>query len=175
MVDTLTNEYTEGDEPYADRMEAKYRTATTDIPDTYINLHKDILLTIREDKKFDRVVQSGDFVVVTGVDSLAAGIRFKLQTFFGELNELPNYQDFGNKAWFYLKRNNTELDRLDLKEAVKEALNEMRRIRQVEAIDLQQVYPEGLLEPATIVIDGTVMSISDNFPTKIQEVFNYGI
>ena len=175
MVTTLINEYTEGDEPYVDRQTAQYKSALPSDSDTYVTLGKDIQLVRTEDMKYDRLIQSGDFVVVTGIESLAAAIRIKLQTWKGELNEMPLFKDFGNSAWFFLKANKNEITKEELKGYSQIAIEEMRRINSVNAIDISD-YPGQITDDDITVISAIVTPVNDNQPIKIQqEVLTYGI
>jgi hypothetical protein len=142
---------------------------------TFDTLNKDILLARVDGGRYDRVVQSGDFVKATGIDSLAAGVRIKLQTWFNELSSNPTYANFGNKAWFYLKGNNNALHRLELKETIKQCLEEMRRIKSVDSIELDEYAIMGENRPTTMVISVVFTSISDQTIRTTQEVLSYGV
>lgn len=145
------------------------------VDNTYAVLHKDIQLVDTGNKRFDRAMQSDDFVMVDGLASYAAAVRIKLQTWYNEMNENPTYIGFGNKAWFYLKAPNTELHRLELEGHIKTAIEEMNRTKSVDSIEIFEYFSQGVNAPSTLVIEVVATTVSDQVGKFTEEAIAYGI
>ena len=101
---------------------------------TYETLHKDVLLEYKGNGIFDRKVVNGDFVRVTGIDSLYTAICFKIMTIFNELRDNPTYANFGNKAHYLLKDNLNPVNLVAIRDYTEAALLEMRRVKEINSI-----------------------------------------
>jgi hypothetical protein len=157
-------------DPYEVDRESEDITSFIEWRNTYDTLNKDILLERNEDMKWDRSIQSGDFVLVTGMESIAMAVVVKLQTWFGELKNNPTYKEWGDKAWFYVKNNDTELTRMELKEYVRQALSEIRRIKSVDSIELFKYPVRPVNQSPTIILDVSFTTISDQVGKVSAEV-----
>ena len=102
---------------------------------TYKTLNKDLeIVPVDDGGRFDRNLQNGDLVHVSDVDSIMNGVKVKLLTVFNELYYNPTYQNWGDRALLYVKRNNSQLTRSAVEEWVKKALEEMRRVKSVNQV-----------------------------------------
>jgi hypothetical protein len=136
--------------------------------DTFVALHKDILLEPTEQGRYDRVVTADDFVIVEGLASYQAAVRIKLCTWYNEMSDDPSYVGWGNRAWFYLKSNNTELDKLGITSQIVKAIDEMNRTKEVNDIELFEYFPTGVNNPSLWVVETMLTAISDQ-SAKITE------
>jgi hypothetical protein len=144
-------------------------------PDTFIALHKDIQLESTGQGIYDRVVQSNDFVIVEGLASYQAAVRFKLCMWYNELSNNPTYMNWGNRAWFYLKGNNTALDKLGIKSEVEQSLTDMNRTLEVNDIELFEYFPTGDNNPSRWVVEALIVAISDEVSKISQEAVSNGL
>jgi hypothetical protein len=143
--------------------------------DSFVALHKDILLTPTGLGTYDRVIQGDDYILQEGLASYACAVRFALSTMYNEMGSDPMYANWGNRAWFYLKSTLTELHELGLTSEITNVLNGMNRTNQVNNVDLNKTYPEGTNGPASILIDVLLTSISDEILKGTEEMISYGI
>jgi hypothetical protein len=132
-------------------------TIITDNLPTYKTLGKDINLKHLGLGRYDREIVNGDFVTVENVEALHNGIRIKLMTIWGEMQTSPLYNQFGNRAWGYLKANNTAVTRTAIKEHFRTALQEMRRILSVDDIQIS----EDQFDPNKLNVTYMVTTITD--------------
>jgi lipid A disaccharide synthetase len=125
---------------------------------TYKTLHKDVKLLPNEYGKYDRVLVNGDFVLRDGLQSLHSAITFKIMLIWNELRNNPTYMKQGNKTWGVLKENKTDLTMFTAKEYTIQALEEIRRIKKVNTLNVI----ENPNDPFQYIISFSVTSIDDS-------------
>jgi hypothetical protein len=135
---------------------------------TYKTLHKDVKLLPNEYGKYDRVLVNGDFVLRDGFQSLHSAITFKIMLIWNELRNNPTYTQQGNKTWGVLKENKTDLTMFTAKEYTLQALEEMRRIKKVNTLNVI----ENPNDPFQYIISFSVTAIDDS---KISGSVTVGI
>lgn len=104
-------------------------------------------------------MKDGDYVNVTGKESLKNAICIAIMTRFMELDYIPLYDEFGCRAHELIKANKSEMVRYKVELFVTEVLEKMRRIQTVN-----QVTVTDSTESA-YQIDFNVTSISDEIVT----------
>lgn len=124
---------------------------------TFETLNKDIDLIPMRYGKYDRNLVNSDWVQLSGEDSLRMAIQIKIMTIFNELKSNPTYFGFGNKAWLYVKDNNTLLNQVTIRDLTMTALKEIRRIKSVDVLTVAN----DITDPYSILINFAVTSISD--------------
>ncbi len=98
-------------------------------------LNEDVKLKSDEYGFFDLDMDNGDYINVTGVDSLLNACIIAIMTRYGELNN-PTYDEFGCQAHELPKMNQNRLFRFKLETYINDTLMKMRRIRTVNSITL---------------------------------------
>lgn len=106
---------------------------------TYKTLNKDIKLVKTDNDHYDISIIAGDYEIVEGRESLQNAALFAILLHFNELNLNPTYQNRGNRAYFYIKDRNIALSRLNIQESIKEALEDVRRIKTVNYVTVNPV------------------------------------
>lgn len=102
-------------------------------------LHKDVKLMKTDNGHYDISIKNGDYEIVEGRESLQNAALFAILLHFNELNLNPTYQNRGNRAYFYIKDRNIALSRLNIQESIKEALEDVRRIKTVNYVTVNPV------------------------------------
>ena len=106
---------------------------------TYKTLNKDIKLVKTDNDHYDISIKNGDYEIVEGRESLQNAALFAILLHFNELNLNPTYQNRGNRAYFYIKDRNIALSRLNIQESIKEALEDVRRIKTVNYVTVNPI------------------------------------
>lgn len=104
--------------------------------ETFITQHKDFRLERTGTMRWDRVVESGDFILDEGMYSLRNAIILKILTVWGELYDNPTYNRWGDTAYRYLKQNKTPMTIFRIREAIRIALDEIRRIKEINVLNV---------------------------------------
>lgn len=125
---------------------------------SYEILGKDIKLKYVNYGQYDREWLGQDFVTVSDMDALDAGIKVKLLTVFGELGYNPTYAQFGNRTWFLMKQNLNKLTITQVKSYTQTALSEMYRIA---TVDLVTATPAVEVDPGGVDVFYSVTTIDD--------------
>ena len=103
----------------------------------YKGLNEDIKLVTDEYKiHYDISFDAGDVVNVQGFDSLVNACCIAIMTRFDELERLPHYDEFGNKAHRLIKKNKNQLTRKTVEDNCDEVLKNIRRIKKVNFIEV---------------------------------------
>lgn len=123
----------------------------------YKELHEDVQLKPNTNNKWDIQFHNGDWVNVTGHESLKNAICIAIMTRYTELTQLPLYTGFGCRIHELIKDNVTSMHLYKMEIFIEEVLKKMRRIHRVNEITITE-YPE---EPFKRLISFTVTSIND--------------
>ena len=99
----------------------------------YKTLNEDVQLKPVSDtgEHWDIQMSNGDYVNVTGLESLRNAICIAIMTRFNELDFIPLYEGFGCRAHELIKANKSEMVRYKVELFVVDVLERMRRIQSV--------------------------------------------
>lgn len=105
----------------------------------YKTLNEDVQLqpVSSKSKHWDIQMQDGDYVNVTGHDSLNNAICIAIMTRFNELDYIPLYEGFGCRIHELIKANKSEMVRYKIELFIIDVLKQMRRIKEVNWIEVQ--------------------------------------
>ena len=104
---------------------------------------------------WDIQMSNGDYVNVTGKDSLRNAICIAIMTRFNELDFIPLYDGFGCRIHELLKANKSEMVRYKVEVFTVEVLEQMRRIATVNNVSVIES------DSQSYDIEFNVTSISD--------------
>lgn len=104
---------------------------------------------------WDLKMADGDYINVTGYESLKNAICIAIMTRFTELDEIPLYDEFGCRVHELVKANKSEMVRYKIELFVTEVLENMRRVASVESVKVSDD------EDYSYLIEFSVISISD--------------
>lgn len=121
----------------------------------YKTLNEDVKISPGNNQHWDIQMVDGDYVNVTGKNSLFNAIVIALMTRFKELSDIPLYEDFGCRIHELIKANKSEMVYYQIELFVEEVLENMRRIQEVNEI---RVTDSG---PYTYEVYFNVTSIDD--------------
>ena len=126
-------------------------------------LGKDINLIERENGYWDYEFQYGDIVHTKNKQSLRNGLIIACLTSWNYLNrqQNPTYTEFGNKAYWELKKKKSTMVEYTIKQYFIEVLNRIRRVHRV--IDIQILDTK--TDPNAYDIVFTVEAINDEIIT----------
>jgi phage gp46-like protein len=99
-------------------------------------LNEDVKLKSDEYGLFDLDMDNGDYVNVTGLDSLKNACIIAIMTRYGELTGNPTYDEFGCQAHELPKMNQNRLFLFKLEAYVNDVLSKMRRVKSVNQIKI---------------------------------------
>lgn len=103
----------------------------------YKTLNEDVkLVPVGKGEHYDIQLKNGDYVNVSGKDSLSNAIVIAIMTRFNELSDIELYDEFGCKIHDLIKGNPTEMVEYEMVLCVQEVLENMRRIKEVPNINL---------------------------------------
>ena len=102
-------------------------------------LNEDVRLKSDKYGFFDLDMSNGDYVNVTGVDSLQNACIIAIMTRYGELVGNPTYDEFGCMAHELPKQNQNRLFNFKLESYINDTLSRMRRIRTVNQINVRRI------------------------------------
>lgn len=102
--------------------------------------------TLNEDVKlksdaygfFDLDMRNGDYVNVTGLDSLMNACIIAIMTRYGELTDNPTYNEFGCQAHELPKQNQNRLFLFKLETYITDTLMNMRRVQKVNSVNISR-------------------------------------
>ncbi|WP_458456222.1 hypothetical protein [Methanobrevibacter sp.] len=105
----------------------------------YKTLNEDVQLqpVSSKSKHWDIQMQDGDYVNVTGHDSLNNAICIAIMTRFNELDYIPLYEGFGCRIHELIKANKSEMVRYKIELFIIDVLKQMRRIKEVNWIEVE--------------------------------------
>lgn len=87
---------------------------------------------------WDIQMENGDYVNVTGKESLHNAICIAIMTRFNELDFIPLYEEFGCRAHELIKANKSEMVRYEIELFISEVLEKMRRIQEVNNLKVSE-------------------------------------
>ena len=99
-------------------------------------LNEDVKLKSDEYGFFDLDMDNGDYINVTGLDSLLNACIIAIMTRAGELVDNPTYNEFGCQAHELPKQNQNRLFLFKLEAYINDTLTKMRRVRSVDRISV---------------------------------------
>lgn len=100
-------------------------------------LNEDVKLEIvGKGKHFDISFENGDYVNVNGKESLYNAIVIAIMTRFNELSDIPLYDGFGCRVHELVKARFTEMNEYKMKLFITETLENMRRVKEVDYVEL---------------------------------------
>jgi len=104
---------------------------------------------------WDIQMKNGDYVNLTGKDSLRNAICIAIMTRFQELDSIPLYAEFGCRAHQLIKANKSEMVRYEIELYVSEVLENMRRIQEVNSLKVSDSDVQSYL------VEFNVTSVND--------------
>lgn len=110
----------------------------------YKTLNEDVKLKSNNYGKFDIQFENGDYVNVTGNGSLKNAIIIAIMTRYNELTNL--YTGFGCRVHELIKDNQNTMTKYKLELYVSEVLENMRRIKEVNSINITELDSKYLVE-----------------------------
>lgn len=125
------------------------------------NLNEDVKLVSDEYGKYDLDMDNGDYINITGNNSLQNAIIIAILTRFNELKNIT-YENFGCKVHDLIKDNKTKLTKYKLEVDILETLEQMRRIHQVNWIKITENDAHSYLVKFNVtsindeIVDGSV-------------------
>ena len=99
-------------------------------------LNEDVKLVSDEYGKYDLDMRNGDYINITGLNSLQNACIIAILTRYGELRDNPTYQGFGCRVHDLIKDNKTRMFLYKLEISLTETLNRMRRIKTVNWLNI---------------------------------------
>ena len=113
----------------------------------YKELNQDIQLVTDEYQiHYDIQFEAGDIVNLTGQDSLVNACLISIMTRFNEIQGIPHYNQFGNKAHQLVKKNKSPLTRKTVESNCEEVLKKIRRIKKINYIEITDTTHGYLVE-----------------------------
>ncbi len=101
-------------------------------------LNEDVKLKSDEYGKYDLDMDNGDYINVTGNNSLQNACIIAILTRFQELFDVPHYTEFGCRIHELIKDNQTKMLLFKMETSVNEVLNNMRRVRTVNYVKIEK-------------------------------------
>mgnify|MGYP003292719726 CR=1 FL=1 len=101
-------------------------------------LNEDVQLVSDEYGKYDLNMSNGDYINITGLNSLHNAIIIAILTRIGELTDNPTYENFGCRVHDLIKDNKTKLLLFKLETSLTETLNNIRRIKTVNYLNITE-------------------------------------
>lgn len=103
----------------------------------YKTLHEDVLLKPDENNKWDVQFSNGDWINVSGHDSLHNAICIAIMTRYKELEEMPLYDGFGCRIHELIKGKVSNMSRYKMELFIEDVLKNMRRIHKINDITVE--------------------------------------
>ncbi len=100
-------------------------------------LNEDVNLKCDEYGKWDLDMDNGDYVNTTGLVTLRNACIIAIMTRYNEI-KTDTYDGFGCKAHELIKDNKTKLTRFKLETYIEEVLRDMRRVHEVNYVDISE-------------------------------------
>lgn len=130
----------------------------------YKTLHEDVQLQQNQYGKWDLQMKNGDYVNVTGKQSLYNAIIIAIMTRMGELHDNPLYNEFGCRIHELIKANKTNQVLYEVELFVNDTLESIMRIQEVEYVEVTESDTHGYH------IEFSVTSITDEIIAGSVEV-----
>ncbi|WP_305555262.1 DUF2634 domain-containing protein [Methanobrevibacter sp. V74] len=102
----------------------------------YKTLNEDVKLKSNKHSKYDIQMSNGDYVNVTGQESLKNAIIIAIMTRYNELNDIPIYDNFGCRVHELIKVRQTGMTRYKMELFITDVLENMRRIKEINNIEI---------------------------------------
>lgn len=99
-------------------------------------LNEDVKLKPDEYNRWDIQMINGDYVNITGIESLHNAICIAIMTRFQELHDNPLYDEFGCRIYELIKANKSEMVIYKIKLFTEDVLEKMRRIKEINWINV---------------------------------------
>lgn len=99
-------------------------------------LNEDVQLIPNRYGKYDLNFQNGDYVNVTGKNSLYNAIVIAILTRFDELSDIPHYENFGCRVHELIKSLKSDMVEYQMRAFITEVLENMRRINEVNELTI---------------------------------------
>ena len=102
----------------------------------YKTLNEDVQLkpVSKTGNHWDIQMFNGDYVNVTGKDSLFNAIVIAIMTRFQELSDIPLYDEFGCRVHELIKANKSDMVEYEIELFITDVLDQMRRIKEINEI-----------------------------------------
>lgn len=113
---------------------------------------------------WDIQMNNGDYVNLTGTDSLRNAICIAIMTRYNELSRIMLYDNFGCRAHELIKANKSEMVKYEVELFIRDVLENMRRINEIKYITVSE---------STIVsyhVEFSVVSINDELVSGSVEL-----
>ena len=117
-------------------------------------LNEDVKLKSDEYGFFDLDMHNGDYINVSGINSLLNACIIAIMTRYNEIQN-STYEEFGCKISELIKDNQTNMFLFKLETYVTEVLEKMRRVYTINSIDITPVPDDQIL------IEFNITSITD--------------
>lgn len=109
----------------------------------YKTLNEDAeLIPVGKGEHYDVNFKNGDYVNLTGKNSLSNAIVIAILTRFTELSGIEIYENFGCRVHELIKANQEEMVEYEIELFIRETLEQMRRIQEINELRLTKI-PEG--------------------------------
>lgn len=99
-------------------------------------LNEDAQLTSNEYGEWDLKMQDGDYVNVTGLESLGNACVIAIMTRYAELSSNPLYEEFGCRVHELVKDNMNTMTTYKMEMFITETLQNMRRVETINTINV---------------------------------------
>lgn len=121
-------------------------------------LNEDVKLTSNEYGEWDIKIEDGDYVNVTGLESLANACIIMIMTRYNELHNNPLYTGFGCRVHELIKDNQTSMVLYKMELFITEALESMRRVQTVNSVNVKRndAYGFNIYFDITSINDETI-------------------
>lgn len=101
-------------------------------------LNEDAQLTSNEYGEWDLKMQDGDYVNVTGLESLGNACVIAIMTRYAELSSNPLYEEFGCRVHELVKDNMNTMTTYKMEMFITETLQNMRRVKTINNIQVKK-------------------------------------
>ena len=101
-------------------------------------LNEDAQLTSNEYGEWDLKMQDGDYVNVTGLESLGNACVIAIMTRYTELSSNPLYEEFGCRVHELVKDNMNTMTTYKMEMFITETLQNMRRVKTINNIQVKK-------------------------------------
>lgn len=102
-------------------------------------LNMDVKLKTDEYGLFDIKMENGDYVNVTGLNSLLNACIITIMTRYGEMVGNPTYDEFGCHVHQLIKDNQTKMFLFKLENYIYNVLLDMRRVKSVNEVNVSRI------------------------------------
>lgn len=112
--------------------------------DNYKTLNEDVQLKPLSNTSnyYDIQINNGDYVNVSGKESLYNAIVIAIMTRFQELSDIPLYEGFGCRVHELIKKNKSDTTRYEIELFITDVLENMRRIKEINEITITDIDNE---------------------------------